>query len=260
MPTFEHNCHCGAWGAWTYDRGETWYCAQHRPREQDYGGQARTQGSPDQTTQGGAHRDDSAQRAESETVARQGQGEGDRRVRDQHQSEQATMITLTDEHDKFCQEIAKLRRSRGIQQDRPARPGHTIIRPTFEYELLGVRAECAAYLWVNDPSHELAHIVWHAKAERGPDLGEFIDVKGVAEAHYSLPVQDGQPENAAYVLVLGHAHPQYTLVGWKWGYECKNARVIDPYGGAPFHVVPQDELRPLAELIAELRKREDGEV
>ena len=38
---FEHLCHCGAWGYFGYDvallRGRvgTWYCAEHRPEEED---------------------------------------------------------------------------------------------------------------------------------------------------------------------------------------------------------------------------------
>ena len=163
-------------------------------------------------------------------------------------------ITLKAEHIEFADKIAARRRERGLL--RGARNGHNIERPEFSFEVLGSRCEAAGKLFLNP-------VKWHAYSETVgglPDLDDFIDVKGAPKSHHRMPVQQGQPDNWAYLLILGHNHPVYELVGWAWGFECKAGRELqDPVGGMPAYWIDQSDpiMKPPQELFDELRRRQE---
>ena len=167
-------------------------------------------------------------------------------------------IRLEKLHIDFADDLAARRRGAALEIERGAREGHEIERPEFDLEVLGARCEAAGKLFLNP-------VKWHAFSRTVrdlPDLDDFIDVKGAPQAHHSLLVQEGQPDNFAYLLILGHAHPDYEIVGWAWGWECKKDRELsDPVGGMPAYFVGQDEsiLKPPDELREILRERQQPE-
>jgi hypothetical protein len=136
--------------------------------------------------------------------------------------------------------------------------------PTFEQALWknrqSARCEHAGEKW-------LRPIPWNRVEPEGigmADLGCFIDVKGVEEAHHRLLVQEDADNDHAYLLVDSWQHPQYAIVGWLWGREAKRAEWWDPRGlqdGRPCFVVPRSSppMRNPQELFEEW-KRQGGDL
>jgi len=93
----------------------------------------------------------------------------------------------------------------------------------WDYEVLGARCERAACVFF--PGEE-----WHkfttGSVSKLPDLGEFIDVKGVPFDRYELlvPCPKLNPD-FAYVFISAEYHPYYWLAGWEWGSEMAKAPV-----------------------------------
>ena len=92
-----------------------------------------------------------------------------------------------------------------------------------------------------------------------PDLGDFIDVKGITQRHHRLVVQKKDRNDWAYLLVSSQHHPWYLGFGWLWGHEAKDERFWDdPVGGrAAFFVNTKlKPLRPPSELLAIVRSKD----
>lgn len=131
-------------------------------------------------------------------------------------------------------------------------------RPNFDKALWknrqSARCELAAKLWL-DP------IEWNETDEDGigkADLGGFIDVKGVEEAHHRLLVQLDAKDDFAYLLVDSWRHPDYAIVGWLWGRECKTHPVQSLEGeDRDCHVVARafPPLLPPEALFDEVQRR-----
>jgi hypothetical protein len=119
--------------------------------------------------------------------------------------------------------------------------------------ILGTRCEraCKAYL---DP------IYWHAFVENGitnlPDLGDFIDAKGVPTDSRRIVLQKDDKEDWAYVLVSAQRHPLYLLKGWAWGNEIKRDEYWrDPTGNNRHAYFYDGELRAMGDLFDIVRGR-----
>lgn len=113
------------------------------------------------------------------------------------------------------------------------------------------RCELAARLWLNP-------ITWNEYQVGGADLGDFIDVKGVEEAHHKLLVPLDAKDDFAYLLVDSWRHPVYAIVGWVWGYEGKKHPIKSLQGeDRPCHVVERSypPLRDPLGLLAEVQRR-----
>lgn len=114
----------------------------------------------------------------------------------------------------------------GVRRQRDAEAKHRAAHnnaPTnhddaLALNIMGARCEAAAVLFFRP-------VLWHAlkpRIHRLPDLDTFIDVKGVDKPTHKMIVQENDPPEWAYVLVDGHAHPRYEIVGWCWGHAAQN--------------------------------------
>jgi hypothetical protein len=168
-------------------------------------------------------------------------------------------ITLDQEKLNFCDNIARKRQHNADDYHlAPMNNAPTEYNAALALHVLGVRCECAGYVY-------LKPIKWNtfvpgctAMDERLADLDDWIDCKGRAELWHCLIVQHNDPDDWAYVLVCAHEHPRYCLIGWCYGHEAKRLKLSDPVGGRPAHFVDQCApiLRPVAELLREVRKRQ----
>jgi hypothetical protein len=118
-----------------------------------------------------------------------------------------------------------------------------------------VRCEDAAHEW-------LKPINWNLDGPEGiggPDLGDFIDVKGVELPHHRLLVQQDAKDHYAYLLVDSWQDPDFAIIGWVWGHEGKTHPLESLEGEDRLcHVVERacPPLRPLQELYDIVRARE----
>jgi hypothetical protein len=161
-------------------------------------------------------------------------------------------ITLEPKHIDFADNnVARRRQAAAVERNRQAHNGAPIDpAAALGIHILGARCECAGYLWFKLNGISLH---WHTFAQEVgglPDLGDFVDVKGCRKGWHKLIVQQDDPDDWAYLLVLGHDHPRYQMAGWMWGWEAKQERYwSDPAGDRPAFFIKQGLLRPLAELL-----------
>lgn len=131
--------------------------------------------------------------------------------------------------------------------------------PSFELHLQGVFAEIAAREFFA-PIH-WSGFVDAPSLDAVADLAGFIDVKGVMResdrlmvAAPPMPQKQKLVRDWAYVLVRGHRHPIYEIVGWLWGCQIEDYPISDPKGGRPARFVPPrdlyrpEDLRPLIDF------------
>lgn len=79
------------------------------------------------------------------------------------------------------------------------------------------------------------------------DIPPDIEVRLCFKHSYGLRVRPGDYDYRKYVLVTGLGG-FYRVHGWMFGHEAKQYPTIDPDDRGPFHVGPQDKLRPLEEI------------
>ena len=92
---------------------------------------------------------------------------------------------------------------------------------------------------------------WQAWRVNGHDVSS-LEVRSTPRAGGRLLIQRDDEDHAPFVLVRGHAHPQYEVVGWLWGGEGKRAEWWRDVGyGRPCFFVPNERLLPL-DRLAEL--------
>jgi hypothetical protein len=168
----------------------------------------------------------------------------------------AIVIRLRPHHIEFADGVGLVRRGKAMMRSGQ----HTNNwKPNFEKALWktrqSARCEHAGERW-------LQPIEWNTIDEGGigkADLGGFIDVKGVEEAHHRLLVQLDAKDAFAYLLVDSWMHPDYAVVGWVWGHEAKLHPVNSLEGeDRPCHCVPRSipPMRDPHELFEEVRRRE----
>jgi len=97
---------------------------------------------------------------------------------------------------------------------------------------------------------KLLGVYWTAGINtfHGSDLGINIQVRTARKKGYSLIVRDSDNDQHAYILVISQP-PRYHIIGWLWGYECKQSeywRAPNNRPGAWF--VPQDKLKNITTL------------
>jgi len=155
-------------------------------------------------------------------------------------------ITLGPQQIACADEIARKRQGAAVLRQRPAHNGAPVdYERALSINVSGARCEMAGWKW-------LRPIKWHALAEdigSLPDLGDFIDVKGISKSRHKLIVQKNDPPDWAYLLICSEQHPRYEIVGWLWGREAQQERYWgDPAGGRPAFFV-NGPLRDCEELI-----------
>jgi len=182
-------------------------------------------------------------------------------------------ITLTPKQVRWCDAWAGWRQENA---DRVKLRGHNNASndPLIAewYHILGYRGELAGFLVLNalDPA-----MTWSRKANvdavgnKIADYDAFVDAKTAGQDLHGMPVQrydpeskkknKGDPPEWAYLFILGHEHPKYTVVGWCWGKEAQAAvPLTDPLGKERHaHFITKDNpiLKPISELVAEMRER-----
>lgn len=83
----------------------------------------------------------------------------------------------------------------------------------------------------------------------GGDVGDVqVRTRKWADNPLDLIVRDNDRDEDAFVLVVSRL-PDFEVVGWAWGGECKLGRYQKSYGGrAASYFVPRRHLRPMADL------------
>lgn len=164
-------------------------------------------------------------------------------------------MTLGEEHLVYCDRIARQRHENAKLHSIKGNnggPDASSGGPALAIDILGVRGECAAYLW-------LKPIKWHRYHEgldfAGlPDLGNLVDVKTVGQPGRCLLLQPNAEIEWIY-LVSGANHPEYEMQGWLWGDEAKRERYWRTIKGRSGYFVPVSALRP-APTLKEFLPRE----
>lgn len=105
-------------------------------------------------------------------------------------------------------------------------------KDSIHAHMLGARCEAAAYNYYGR-SFEWDWDYDHAEIDRKPDLGGFIDVKGVCKRFHNLlvPVRVYEP-HMVYLLVEEMPDRWYHIVGWSLGKDIPE-KVIYPQPGRP---------------------------
>jgi len=153
------------------------------------------------------------------------------------------IVVLTDEQTAFADKVTQWRIDNAVANNRVARnnqPHDRALR--WQHNLFGTRCEAAAKIYFNP-------IQWLAYQPYGfygkPDLGSYIDVKGVDKPHHSLIVQferNGGHKDWVYVLVDATFHPTYSIIGWCWGEEVMIKKYeADPVGGRAAYFIDRDD-------------------
>ena len=83
---------------------------------------------------------------------------------------------------------------------------------------------------------------------RVPDCIAGTEVRATERDNGCLILRDNDPDDRRYVLVVGSA-PKLRIAGWLVGADGKRPEFLrNPHGHRPAWFVPQDNLRPWAEL------------
>lgn len=166
-------------------------------------------------------------------------------------------IELTEREARFGEAVGCLRHCNARRRGRVRESGFPNTRDGGEFvDVLGAQCEAAAHRFLR-PIDWNWHIV--ERFAGMPDLGGFIDVKGVGERHHKLLVpRSPAPKPAfAYLLVDRLSDTRYDVVGWLMGMEVLQMPVISPHRAVDFacYVVERGQLNSEDELLAEVRRR-----
>lgn len=153
---------------------------------------------------------------------------------------------LDPEMTAFADYIAWRRHDQAVRYERrPVNGAPTAYGPALRLNIVGVRCELIAWLYLRELGIALP---WHALRRRihgAPDIGSRTDVKG-RERGSRLIVQKDGVDDCDYWLVVCE-HPRYWVCGWLTGFEAKRAPLAGPREA---HFV--EALRPLGELLERL--------
>lgn len=161
-------------------------------------------------------------------------------------------------HLTHAEYVAQSRQQRAERINR--KPGHNLqasLAQQLEINRVGTRTECAVHIF-------FPHLEWNSfvpgdKVYGRPDIGDFIDVKGVdrkgGEMHKktSLVVQRGGVHPVAtwaYVLAVEIELGLIWIAGWLWGFEVAQHPVKELQRNRPSHVAPLKVLHSLRLLQA----------
>lgn len=116
--------------------------------------------------------------------------------------------------------------------------------------IMGACGELALSKWLNVYWHP--HVFDESEYQNRKniyDVGGQVEVRCTGHKNGRLPVKSIDRDGAPYVLVI-QAGNTYTLVGWLYGHEAKQARYIREYYKLPWvsYFVPQSELRSMESL------------
>jgi hypothetical protein len=261
---FVHYCFCGAWGAFGFgtnrkadppDLGR-WYCGEHKHLGDNHDRQTGHQGIADP----------SLARAASEATGAEDQSERGGQAAAVQAGEAWPIVDLTREQEQEGIETVRQMLQNIGQHFRP--------RSAHKDDILGMLAEMAAASWL-DPVERTNAIFSRQQIDAGaklPDLGDFIDVKGIRRRNDHLIIPCGREWNKndptdhwAYLVAGGWEYRpplrRFRMVGWLWGHEIRQrypahipSWTDDPERRSRW--VPLSDLRPPLTLIPILRERQ----
>lgn len=161
--------------------------------------------------------------------------------------------TLVDKRIRFCERLGRERtdRRRGVPNKNNLAKSDATYVTDVERDVAALMCEAAGMLFFS-PCH------WDIGERPGlADIEDFIDVKrGRTARHRLLMYLDGRLD-WAYVLVCDEDHPHYWLRGWQWGKCIKElGKIEELQPGRPCYVLEHEHLRPMSELLAEVRRRQ----
>jgi hypothetical protein len=122
-------------------------------------------------------------------------------------------------------------------------PGNNLVADEEEalaMDILGCRCERAGKVI-------LPTLVWHTELVRDvdsvPDLGDFVDVKGMKlDRHHLLIPRAKLKLQWAYLLISAEEHPYYWCAGWLWGHEVPAIATAGPYAHRPSYQIEAEQM------------------
>jgi hypothetical protein len=148
-----------------------------------------------------------------------------------------------------CEQAAQAGIKRRLLALHDSRPGEYGFR---ESDPWGVDIESAAAELAVARTLCLWWTPWARRPRDVPaDVGKDVQVRRRAQTDWDLILHEADRDEHTFVLVVGTI-PQFDLVGWISGLEGKSPAFWgDPYSTRrPAFWVPQDQLRPIEELLA----------
>jgi hypothetical protein len=118
-------------------------------------------------------------------------------------------------------------------------------RDPMDSHVAGAVAEYAASKYLGLPWNPAIGIRWAGEVD-GDVRG--IEVRGTSHPHGGLIGHDYSFNDRPYLLVLTHRSPTFTMRGWLWGHEIKQARFWRADFPRPAFLVPQRDLHPVETL------------
>ena len=153
-------------------------------------------------------------------------------------------VTLSPVEMTLAANVAVLRQVTNLRDGR--RDAHGAGEGGWQCHIEGALGELAVAKFLN--------VFWSGSlGNLGADDVGVLQVRAAARDDSRLIVHAGDPDDRAFVLVVGRA-PQLTLVGWMLGSTAKQTRWIDDpvrrrgCAPRPAFFVPQTELHPVSEL------------
>lgn len=167
-------------------------------------------------------------------------------------------IELTEREARFGEAVGCLRHCNARRRGRARESGFPDTVEGGEFvDVLGGQCEAAGQKYLK-PIFWNWHVV--ERFAGIPDLGDWIDVKGVGKRHHKLlvPWSPGPKQGFAYLLVDRLSDKEYDIVGWLMGHQVLGLPVISPHKEKDFpcYSAERGELRPVEELLEAVRKRE----
>jgi hypothetical protein len=161
------------------------------------------------------------------------------------------IITLTFDEMTQAASIGAFRRIKSIANGR--NPNSNNLKggefDRWRMDIEGAMAERAVAKWLNMP--------WTGAIETGDfkdaDVGDSVQVRYTIHANGGLLLYPKDRDAHYYVLTAG-GYGTYQLIGWMKGSAGKVQRYLDcgKAKGLNAHLVPQSDLRPMAELVKAL--------
>lgn len=110
-----------------------------------------------------------------------------------------------------------------------------------EADILGAQGEMVVAKWLG------LDFVPTVGTFKKPDIdGTDLQVRTTKYSTGGLPIKPNDNPNHRYILVVGKHAPEFSIVGWCWGFEAIAwAETKTSHNGQEFRVVTQDKLRPM---------------
>jgi len=163
------------------------------------------------------------------------------------------IVTLSEEDIERASDVGRLRQSESERKG--LKDKHGFSGPGGQG--LHIRGACGELA-----AAKALGIEWQGSVntfKRGGDVGKF-QVRTRSKRWYDLLVRDGDADGDIFILVLGHDHPIYDVVGWIFARDAKKSYWVKGHGGRdPAYFVPQSSLNRFRADLEALKPRPEPE-